>query len=856
MKMRVEKNKKNKSGKPGNKSLLKKVKSKKKPKVKKNVIGNEYFVYLIRLYQNRDTVFRIGLALALSFALGYVIWKYSQDEEQEDLPDEETPDKDPPTTNPPSSDAPSSDAPSSPPINNNKNEGPKDEKTEATIITSIIALATLLFRIVMFSFDMFKDSIGGLFNYIIQRYYGPILAILTLLGVNFFILLNALINNVAASPYILAVVGAISGLILLVYILGKFKPRFFSSKLSFLQDKADNLVIDTKESILKIKSASTLYQSLKDAESKIIKNKGEEATKDIEIKSELGVSFQLTKGLLGIIKNKTEAKQVQIGNTLMQVAQTMKNKKIGVVSSDTMDIMTDYMKKTTGLADPSIKKVKAFIYLGSVINEIEEQVEKLNDEEKQKLLQSGDLKALLKNIDETDENLQKLITDKDNLIKQGGNEEELNDIQEKINSYTGSELRESIKTIVESKEFNEAITEIEKSNDKLIDEKFQVLTAKISVIAATSEELISLTKDALKDNLPDREESIDAVKQFLKNSFEISTDKAGKAKEIFDTALNKAVNNITKSEASIQVQENAKENLKKLGERFMVLGNDVLTSIKDYTMTTPEEERLNKIKKDLIGKYYERLIVIFGKDEVESKIGTKSLLGNIELAEYEPEDRENPKGIDTFLTYFGFDGFTYDDVSNIQEYLSIEANSNVDDDNSIERFTRDINNEFLKKVDQAEDSTDFYRGRSRTRTRSNDFEDSQELNNFYIEALSDNYNDLQEVYGTKVVNKYIGNKGFLGWGNFKVAERTNIKEEKEKNSIYEFIKRPFNVTQIKEKLENHKYSYPRLDLKEYNKRKNELEVWEKVFRNYEAKVDDNLRQDIRTEPWEWHTFEK
>lgn len=82
--MKVEKNKKNKSGKPGKKSLLKKVKSKKKPKVKKNVIGNEYFFYLIRLYQNRDTVFRIGLALALSFALGYIIWKYSQDEEQED----------------------------------------------------------------------------------------------------------------------------------------------------------------------------------------------------------------------------------------------------------------------------------------------------------------------------------------------------------------------------------------------------------------------------------------------------------------------------------------------------------------------------------------------------------------------------------------------------------------------------------------------------------------------------------------------------------------------------------------------------------------------------------------------------
>ena len=117
------------------------------------------------------------------------------------------------------------------------------------------------------------------------------------------------------------------------------------------------------------------------------------------------------------------------------------------------------MKKTTGLADNSIKKVKAFIYLGSEINSLQEKINKLNDKEKQKLLANSDIKGLLKNIEED-------------------------------NSIT-SDLKRDIIESINTKLIDESLKELNKSDSALIDINFQELASKLTLASTAMEKIFS-----------------------------------------------------------------------------------------------------------------------------------------------------------------------------------------------------------------------------------------------------------------------------------------------------------------------------------------------------------------------------
>lgn len=829
------------------KKILKK--NEKTKKVQKSIIGYEYSIYLAKLYRYRQNILVYLVAIILSIVFGYEIFKNSNKKkrnknEGNDETNDETNEKT--STNPIVSPIPSS-----PPQNEKENDN-DNQDTEPSIITAILSLLALLPPILNGGLDILRNSLEySIIQYALINYGFPIFSILSIVGFALTVLINATINNIPAQPVVLGILGGLASIVILLYLFKKFGNRLFLKGVQIIGDKGDNEVINLNyiESASKIPNFD-LYVKMMDKEKRVkLKNKAV-----IQVNTNRDINFQLTKGIIETLTIKSGETKNVIGNTLMQVSETLKNQGITNISDETMDVLTDYMKKTTGLTDNTIKKVKAFIYLGSEINSLKEKINKLNDKEKQKLLANSDIKGLLKNIEED-------------------------------NSIT-SDLKRDIIESINTKLIDESLKELNKSDSAVIDINFQELASKLTLASTAMEKIFS----NVKERLPEKE-SVEIVKNFLNESFNVTLFKGETAKEAvknnFKKAVDKATEALSKYQASEEPRENiylVSEQLSSVGRQFASLGNNILKYIQTYNESSGDLERYN-LAADLVKKHYNQLINLYGKEQVEKKIGRIGLFGNFQISPYFPEPLKFDRpSLDIFKALF-FQSETEinfqkldTDVEGIEDNdynfqfekiqdgtilwgetpLSVRTRRNypMRTQKKQAAFIRDMNVKLWEEIRDIRDNDQEEKTRKRTRSLERDiFKEKQGLDKFFINSLENNYENLKEIYPSSTLKQHIGTKS--GWfsNNFSIAEPIKIKKNS-KESIHEFIKKPFTYKDITNKVNDHILNSSKLDIEKYEKRLKELKTWSNIFRDYENSKDENERKDIENKDWNWHEFNK
>ncbi len=856
-------------------TLKKKLENNKKTNkvVEKSIIGYEYSIYLAKLYRYRQNILIYLVAISLSIVFGYEIFRYTDKKKRnQNQGNDETNEKNStrPIVNP---------IITVPPKNDKENDN-DNEDTEPSIITAILSLLALLPPILNGGLEILRNSLGSIIQYALINYGFPIFSILAILGFALTVLINATIKNIPSQPAVLAILGGLSSIVILLYLFKKFGNRLFLKGVQIIGNEGDNEVINLNyiESVSKgIKDLRVsyegennknfteliasnirdfdLYVKMMDKE-KRFKTKNEAV---IQVNTERDINFQLTKGIIETLKIKSAETKNVIGNTLMQVSETLKNQGITNISPETMEVLTDYMKKTTGLEDISIKKVKAFIFLGSEINSLKEKINKLNDKEKQKLLANSDIKGLLKNIEED-------------------------------NSIT-SDLKRDIIESINTKLIDQSLKELNKSNSAMIDINFQELASKLTLTTTTMEKIFS----NVKERLPEKE-SVEIVKNFLNESFNVTLDKGETAKEAvkdnFKKAVDKATKALSKYEASEEPRENIyliSEQLSSVGRQFASLGNNILKSIKTYNESSGDLERYN-LAAGLVKKHYNQLIKLYGKEEVEEKIGTIGLFGNFNISPYLPQNSQFDRpSLDVFKALF----FQSETEINFEKLdTDVEGIENSDYNfqfNQIKdgtilwgetplglrtsfdypmrtqkeqaAFIRDMNGKLWEEISdirEISDKRDNYQGEKtskKTRSLERDiFEEKEELDKSFIDSLDNNYEKLQEIYPKTILEKYIGTRNW--WSNkFSVAEPVKIKKNS-KESIYEFIKKPFTFKEITNKVNDHILNSSKLDIEKYEKRLKELRIWSEISRDYEKFRREKLkRKDMKDEYSDWGNIE-
>jgi len=874
-----------------NKINLKKIlkKNEKTKKVQKSIIGYEYSLKLAKIYSYRRNILVVLVAIILSIVFGYEIFKNSDRKkrnknEGNDETNEKTstnPIVSPITTVPPQ----------------NEKENDKDNQdTEPSIITAILSLLALLPPILNGGIEILRNSLQSIIQYAFINYGIPIFSILAVLGFALTVLINATINNIAAQPLVLGILGGLASIVILLYLFKKFGNRLFFKGVQIIGNEGDNEVIklnlntesvssvikdltatdkgenkmNTTELITSTISNFDLFIKMLDKEKRIkLKNKVV-----VKVNTDRDINFQLTKGIIKTLTIKSGETKNLIGNTLMEVSETLKNQGITNISDETMDVLTNYMKKTTGLADNSIKKVKAFIYLGSEINSLKEKINKLNDKEKQKLLANSDIKGLLKNIEED-------------------------------NSIT-SDLKRDIIESINTKLIDESLKELNKSDSALIDIKFQALISNLTVDGTAMEKIFSNVKEILPEK-----KSVETVKNFLNESFNATLDKGETAREAVkdnfkkavDTAseaLKKQVNSffsfqIPAENSYLQEQEERKERkekerqekelayekarenidlvpqqLDKVGRQFASIGNNILKSVQTYNESSEDLERYN-LAADLVKIHYNKLIKLYGKKEVEEKIGRIDLNGNFQIAPYYPDNSNfNIPSLDLFRAFM-FESQEQFEYGNILRRQWGEAYPTVKERGDFIRemngrlwteirYTRDIREKF-QNTNKRPGSLEPDRFKQKKKKRTGNFEpesfkEKQGLDKFFIESLEKNYDKLKEIYPSSTFKKYIGENKFpFKKPKLSIAEAVEIGKNS-KESIHEFIKKPFTSKEIQNKINYHVLNAPIMYSRKHRERLKELRTWLNVFKDYEYSKNENEKKDIENKDWNWHKFDK
>lgn len=857
-----------------NKITLKKTlkKNEKTKKVQKSIIGYEYSMYLAKLYRYRRNILVYLVAIILSIVFGYEIFKNSDRKkrnknEGNDETNEKTstnPIVSPITTVPPQ----------------NEKENDKDNQdTEPSIITAILSLLALLPPILNGGLEILRNSLGSIIQYALINYGFPIFSILAIVGFALTVLINATINNIPAQPVVLGILAGLASIVILLYLFKKFGNRLFLKGVQIIGNEGENEVINLNtESVLpgvkdliatyvgENKNFSEFISSTIPGLDLYVKNMEKEEKRfklknkvEIQVNTERDINFQLTKGIIETLTIKSGETKNVIGNTLMQVSETLKNKGITNISPETMEVLTDYMKKTTGLADNSIKKVKAFIYLGSEINSLQEKINKLNDKEKQKLLANSDIKGLLKNIEED-------------------------------NSIT-SDLKRDIIESINTKLIDESLKELNKSDSALIDINFQELASKLTLASTAMEKIFS----NVKERLPEKE-SVEIVKNFLNESFNVTLDKGETAREAvkdnFKKAVDKAAEALSKYQASEAPRENiylVSEQLSSVGRQFASLGNDILEYIQTYNESSGDLERYN-LAADLVKKHYNQLVTLYGKEEVEEKIGRIGLTGRFYISPYFPENSKFDRpSLDVFkaLLFQSENEINFQkldtDVEGIEDFNYNFQFNQIEDGTILwgetplglrtsffapmriqkERaaFIRDMNGKLWEEISdirEISDKRDNYQGEKnnkRTRSLERDiFKEKEGLDKFFIKSLDNNYEELKEIYPKTILEEYIGTKHWFS-NKFSIADPVKIKKNS-KESINEFIKKPFTFKKITNKVNDHILNSSKLDIEKYEKRLKELKVWSKISRDYENFRREKLkRKEIKDDYYEFGNVE-